>query len=143
MKTRLVKQPSSAPASAASDVSVRAGLGEEAIAAALADNLHYQQAVPARYATRHDWYVALALAVRDRLLDRYLTMIDGLVESRAKVVARSMSRSTTTRCSVPKSRRAWPTAAPAPPAPTSVTVSVAASGNPSANPVAKPGASVL
>jgi len=87
MKPRRVKHPSSGPASAAADTSVRAGLGEEAIAAALADNLHYQQAVPLLYATRHDWYMALAMAVRDRLLDRYLTMIDALLESRAKVVA--------------------------------------------------------
>ena len=87
MKTPRVKRPSSGPASATADTSVRTGLGEEAIAAALADNLHYQQAVPPRYATRHDWYMALALAVRDRVLDRYLTMINGLLESPAKVVA--------------------------------------------------------
>jgi glycogen phosphorylase len=87
MTSRRVKHASPGPASATADTSVRTGLGEEAIAAALADNLHYQQAVPTRYATRHDWYMALALAVRDRLLDRYLTMINGLLESPAKVVA--------------------------------------------------------
>ena len=76
MKPRRVKHPSSVSASATAGTSVRAGLGEEAIAAALADNLHYQQAIPPAHATRHDWYMALALAVRDRLLDRYLTTID-------------------------------------------------------------------
>ena len=86
MKSEHSEQPSSVvPVTV--DRSVRTGLGEEAIAAALADNLPYQQAVPPRYATRHDWYMALALAVRDRVLDRYLTMINGLLESPAKVVA--------------------------------------------------------
>ena len=65
----------------------RTGLGEEAIAQALADNLHYQQAIPSGYASRNDWYMALAVAVRDRLIDRYLTTIDAVLESRTKVVA--------------------------------------------------------
>ncbi len=69
------------------DRSVRTGLGEEAIAAAVADNLHYQQAIPSQFASRHDWYMALALAVRDRLLDRYLKGIDALLQSHPKVVA--------------------------------------------------------
>ena len=69
------------------DRSVRTGLGEEAIAAAVADNLHYQQAIPSQFASRHDWYMALALAVRDRLLDRYLKGIDVLLQSHPKVVA--------------------------------------------------------
>ena len=56
-------------------------------AAAIADHLHYQQGVSSRYATRHDWYMALALAVRDRLLDRYLKTIDAVLDSRVKVVA--------------------------------------------------------
>ena len=66
---------------------MRTGLGQEAIAAAIADHLHYQQGVSSRYATRHDWYMALALAVRDRLLDRYLKTIDAVLDSRVKVVA--------------------------------------------------------
>ena len=69
------------------DRSVRTGLGEEAIAAAVADNLHYEQAIPSQFASRHDWYMALALAVRDRLLDRYLDGIDTLLQSHPKVVA--------------------------------------------------------
>ena len=69
------------------DRSVRIGLGEEAIAAAVADNLHYVQAIPPQFASRHDWYMALALAVRDRLLDRYLKGIDVLLQSHPKVVA--------------------------------------------------------
>ena len=62
-------------------------LGGFAIAAAIADKLHYEQAVPVGEASRHDWYMALALAVRDRLLGRYLTTLGAVLESRAKVVA--------------------------------------------------------
>jgi starch phosphorylase len=69
------------------DRSIRSGAGEEAIAAAVADNLHYAQAIPSQFASRHDWYMALAFAVRDRLLDRYLKGIDTLLQSHPKVVA--------------------------------------------------------
>ena len=79
--------PSSTSAPATDERSVRTGLSEEAIAAALLDKLHYAQAVPIEFASRHDWYMALALAVRDRLLDRYLATLDAVVQSRAKVVA--------------------------------------------------------
>jgi starch phosphorylase len=87
MKSRPSTHRTAAPPSAATDQSVRTGLDEQAIAAAVADNLHFEQAIPSQYATRHDWYMALALAVRDRLLDRYLMTIDAVLESRAKVVA--------------------------------------------------------
>jgi glycogen phosphorylase len=85
MKTRSIDHPSSV--FAAGSRAVRTGLGQEAIAAAIADHLHYQQGVSSRYATRHDWYMALALAVRDRLLDRYSKTIDAVLDSRVKVVA--------------------------------------------------------
>ena len=49
---------------------IRTGLGAEAIAAALIDNLHYLQAKLPQHATRNDWYMALAYTVRDRMLDR-------------------------------------------------------------------------
>ena len=85
--SRPVVPASSLPESASADESIRTSPGEEAIAAAVWDNLHYGQAVPSHYATRHDWYMALAMAVRDRLLQRYLKTIDAVLESRAKVVA--------------------------------------------------------
>jgi starch phosphorylase len=66
---------------------VRTGLEVQALTAALAEHLRYQQAIPPSEATRHDWYMALALACRDRLLDRYMTTIDTVLQSRAKVVA--------------------------------------------------------
>ena len=66
MKTRSIDHPSSVFAAGSLGRAVRTGLGLEAIAAAIADHLHYQQGVSSSYATRHDWYMALALAVRDR-----------------------------------------------------------------------------
>ena len=72
---------------ATADRSTLQGESEDDIAAALADHLHYEQAIPVALASRHDWYMALALTVRDRLLDRYLTTINAVLESRAKVVA--------------------------------------------------------
>ena len=67
--------------------SASAVLDEESLTAALADHLHGQQAIPIEYASRHDWYMALALAVRDRLLDRYMRTLDAVLESHTKVVA--------------------------------------------------------
>jgi len=47
---------------------IRTGLGEDAIAKALIDNLHFLQAelLPSE-ATRNDWHMALAYTVRDRM----------------------------------------------------------------------------
>jgi starch phosphorylase len=87
MKTRSIDHPSSVFAAGAAGRGVRTGLAEQPIAAAIADHLHYQQGVSSPDATRHDWYMALALAVRDRLLDRYLKTIDAVLDSRVKVVA--------------------------------------------------------
>ena len=55
---------------------IRTGLGADAIAAALNDNLHCQVGKLPQYATRNDWYMALAYTVRDRLLDRYIHTIE-------------------------------------------------------------------
>jgi glycogen operon protein len=55
--------------------------GHEAFAAALLDHLHYRLAVHPRHATRHDWYMALAYAVRDRMLDRYLATVAAIADS--------------------------------------------------------------
>ena len=87
MKTRRIDHPSSVFAAGSHSPELRTGLGEEAIRAAIADHLHYQQGVSSSYASRHDWYMALALAVRDRLHDRYLKTIDAVLDSRVKVVA--------------------------------------------------------
>ena len=87
MNVRDDSHDSSTPTALHEERPSRTGLTEEAIASAIADKLHYEQAVPFAIATRHDWYMALALAVRDRLLDRYLTTVDAVLDSRQKVVA--------------------------------------------------------
>jgi starch phosphorylase len=68
---------------------IRTGLGADAIAAALLDNLHYIQAKLPQHATRNDWYMALAYTVRDRMLDRFIKTVETITapESSAKIVA--------------------------------------------------------
>jgi starch phosphorylase len=63
--------------------------GANALAAAILDHLRYHQAVPLEYATRQDWYMALALAVRDRMLDRYIATLHAVTAPQAgrRVVA--------------------------------------------------------
>ena len=70
-------------------VGIRRGLGADAIAQALVDNLHCLQAKPLQHATRNDWYMALAHTVRDRILERYITTLETITgaHSDAKVVA--------------------------------------------------------
>jgi starch phosphorylase len=67
----------------------RTGLGADAIAQALIDNLHYLQAKLPQHATRNDWYMALAYTVRDRMLDRYIDTVEAITgaNSSAKAVA--------------------------------------------------------
>ena len=57
--------------------------GASALAAAILHHLRYHQAVPQEYATRHDWYMALALAVRDRMLDRYMETLNRVIAPQA------------------------------------------------------------
>ena len=68
---------------------IRTGLGADAIAEALIDNLHYLQAKLPQHATRNDWYMALAYTVRDRMLDRYITTVEAITgrDDSVKVVA--------------------------------------------------------
>jgi len=67
---------------------VRTGLDRDSIAAAVIDNLYYLQGTLPPHATRTDWYMALAYAVRDRLMDRYIATANALSSvDTAKVVA--------------------------------------------------------
>ena len=68
---------------------IRTGLDEDAIAAALIDNLHCLQGKLPQHATRNDWYMALAFTVRDRMMDRYIATVESIAETNtaAKVVA--------------------------------------------------------
>ena len=66
---------------------IRTGLGADAIAEALIDNLHSLQAKLPQHATRNDWYMALAYTVRDRMLDRYIQTIEAITGRDASVKA--------------------------------------------------------
>jgi starch phosphorylase len=68
---------------------VRTGLGADAIAAALIENLHCLLGKLPRYATRNDWYMCLAYTVRDRMMERYVATLESITETNpdAKVVA--------------------------------------------------------
>jgi glycogen phosphorylase len=82
----------STTASAASPVAptnIRTGLGVDAIATALTENLHCLLGKPPQHATRNDWYVALAYTVRDRMMDRYIATVESIAvtNTAAKVVA--------------------------------------------------------
>ena len=68
---------------------IRTGLSANAIARALVENL---QGLQARYpgnATPHDWYMALAYTVRDRMLQRYINTLETIADAHfpIKVVA--------------------------------------------------------
>jgi len=47
----------------------------DAIAHEVIDNLRYLLAKLPHYATRNDWYMALAYAVRKRMLDGYIATV--------------------------------------------------------------------
>jgi len=88
MGSKAAYQSEAPPASRENREKVRTGLGADAIAEALIDNLHYLQAKLPLDATRNDWYMALAYTVRDRMLDRYIQTIEAIVAAKSvKVVA--------------------------------------------------------
>ena len=89
MKSATAKKVRAGSAPRADRTTVRTGLGSEAIAEALIDNLHYIQAKLPEHATRNDWYMALAYAVRDRMLGRYMSTVTAIGgrEPAAKIVA--------------------------------------------------------
>ena len=70
-------------------LNVRTGADPSAIAAAILDHLRYERGKLPAHATRYDWYLALAGAMRDRVLDRYLSQAARIanIETDAKTVA--------------------------------------------------------
>jgi glycogen phosphorylase len=68
---------------------VRTGLGGDAIAAALIENLHCLLGRMPENATRNDWYTALAYTVRDRMMERYVETLESIAHTNtaAKAVA--------------------------------------------------------
>lgn len=67
--------------------SVRTGCDARCIASAVQDHLRYHLGRHPAIASPHDWYVALALTVRDRLLQRWVATADTLLRRDVRVVA--------------------------------------------------------
>jgi starch phosphorylase len=65
---------------------IRTGLAADTLKQAVLDNLAYVQASPIAFATAHDWYMALAYSVRDRLLARWVSTVETFARQDVKVV---------------------------------------------------------
>src|SRR3954465_14356580 len=61
-------------------------LDREGLREAILDKLVYAVGKDPRHATRHDWFVALALAVRDRLVDGWMATTRQVYEGDRKRV---------------------------------------------------------
>ncbi len=57
------------------------------LARAIVDQLFYTRGTLPEQATRNDWYIALAYAVRDRLLDKWIRTARTLIQKDVRVVA--------------------------------------------------------
>src|SRR5215475_4505578 len=64
----------------------RTGLSAETLQRAVLDNLTYIQARLPELATPHDWYMALAFTVRDRMLERWQATVRADAQRDVKVV---------------------------------------------------------
>jgi len=66
---------------------LRTGLSAECIARALVDNLFYVQGRLPEFASKTEWYLALAATVRDRLVARWVQTARTMMLSNAKIVS--------------------------------------------------------
>ena len=64
---------------------VRTGLSTETFKQAVLDNLMYLQARFPAIATTHNWYMALAYSVRDRMLERWIGTVEAYASPDVKV----------------------------------------------------------
>jgi glycogen phosphorylase len=64
----------------------RTGLSTEAIKQSILDNLHFMQARIPELATMNDWYMAVAYAIRDRMIDNWTTSIRQLPQKDVRAV---------------------------------------------------------
>lgn len=65
----------------------RTGLGKDALKRAFLDNLYYVQGKFPELATKHDYYMALAYMVRDRLLQRWISTAEAYTRQGSRTVA--------------------------------------------------------
>jgi starch phosphorylase len=66
---------------------IRTGTGAGVLKRAILDNLYYVQGRTPQLATRNDWYMAVAYSVRDRMLDRFITALQGLSNPKVKIAS--------------------------------------------------------
>jgi starch phosphorylase len=66
---------------------VRRGTGTDEIRQAILDHLYFSQASSVELATRNDWYMALAFAVRDRMLEGLLAIVKQLADRKLRIVS--------------------------------------------------------
>ncbi len=64
----------------------RTGMSIETLKRAITDNLRYVQGKFPEIATKHDWYMALAYTVRDRLLHRWITTVQTCLRKDVRLV---------------------------------------------------------
>ncbi len=65
---------------------IRTGSSSAAIKQSILDNLHFIQGRGPFNATPNDWYMALAYAARDRMMDRWVRWIEGMRSKQDKFV---------------------------------------------------------
>jgi starch phosphorylase len=65
----------------------RTGLSKDALKRAFFDNLYYVQGKFAALATKHDYYLALAYTVRDRMLQRWISTATHYTQQGSRTVA--------------------------------------------------------
>lgn len=83
-----MKQPKPATTATAanlSDTVVRTGMDAAALQQAIVDHLRFSIGRPARVATAHDYYQALALAVRDRMQQRWMSTTETYFDQKSKI----------------------------------------------------------
>ena len=68
--------PKAVPSSSAVDAHVRTGISPRALKAAFQDNLNYVLGRPLDISTAEDHYQAIALTVRDRIMQRWIKQVD-------------------------------------------------------------------
>ena len=84
-KSTTGKSKFASPVSGRGDV--RRGMAAADLRQAIFDHLDFTQARPRELATRNDWYMAVAFAVRDRMLDDWLTSLLHLHRREVKIVS--------------------------------------------------------
>ena len=82
MKKKSEKDSTSTVSETVEDI--RTGTSPASLKQAVLDNLYYVQGRTPQFATRNDWYMAVAYSVRDRMLDRFITALQGLSNPEVK-----------------------------------------------------------